>query len=128
MESITRLHKLYNTPQQKFMSAKDAINLMTKDSTLGLTSKQAKYCLGFCKMTTVEEVTEFDLYNRVAHVEFLEMLGRIAHIKFAGTVLEDEPLATKTEYVLDELLKMIEVQRNDVPIVENEESDSDDDY
>ena len=110
------------------MSGKDAINLMTKDSSLGLTSKQAKYCLGFCKMTTVEEVAEFDLYNKVAHVEFLEMIGRIAHIKFSGSVLEDEPLATKIEYVLDELFKLIDVQRKDVPQVDIEESDSDDDY
>ena len=79
-------------------------------------------------MTTIEEVNEFDLYNKVAHVEFLEMIGRIAHIKFSGSVLEDEPLANKIEYVLDDLFKMIEVQRRDVPIDEVSESDSDDDY
>ena len=79
-------------------------------------------------MTIVEEVSDFDLYNKVAHVEFLEMIGRIAHTKFAGSVLEDEPLVTKIEYVLDDLFQLIEVKRKDVPIAEESDGDSDDDY
>ena len=65
MEAINKLHKYYDNPQQKFMSVKDAINLMTKDTRLLLTSKQAKYCIGFCKMTIIDEVNDFPMYNRV---------------------------------------------------------------
>ena len=79
-------------------------------------------------MTVVEEVLDFDLYNKVAQVEFLEMLGRMAHIKFAGGVLEDEPLVTTLEYILDDLLPLIDAKRREVPAGEETESDSDDDY
>ena len=56
------------------------------------------------------------------------MIGRMAHIKYAGTVLDDEPLAVKMEYILDDLFVLIGAKRRDVPIAEEEESDSDDDY
>ena len=65
MEPITRLHKFYNNPQQKFMSIRNAIDLMTKDSNVGLTSKQAKYSIGFCKMTVIDECSDFNVYNKV---------------------------------------------------------------
>ena len=65
MESITKLHKRYHTPEKRYMSYADAIDLMTKDSKAGLTSKQAKYCIGFCKMTVVDEVMDFNQCTKV---------------------------------------------------------------
>ena len=110
------------------MSFKDAMNMMCKDTKLNFSSKQAKYCIGFCKMTVMDETMEFNAYNKIQHVELLEMIGRMAHIKYAGTSLDEEPLHIRMEYILDELFKLIGANRKEVPIEEESESDSDDDY
>ena len=81
--------------------------LMTKDSELALTSKQAKLCLGFCKMTVCDEANMYQNYEKLQFVELLEMIGRIADVIFFETDLEYEKLHTKIENVLDTVLKMV---------------------
>ena len=56
------------------------------------------------------------------------MIGRMAHIKYQGTSLEEEPLHIRVEYVLDDLLVLVEATRRDVPLPDEVSSDSDDDY
>ena len=83
-----------------------------------------------CKMTMVFErdkkaspsCLELDI------VEFLEMIGRIADFKFKGSELQDTiDLATKIDYIMDELFPMIEVERSDREEEEDPVSDSNDD-
>ena len=50
LDGLNKLHNFYFTPTQKFMSDKDAINLLSKDALADLTYTQAKYCLAYCKM------------------------------------------------------------------------------
>jgi hypothetical protein len=62
-------------------------------------------------------------YKTIAFVEFLEAIGRIAKLKFAGTSRgQTHTLAEKIEYALDDILEVINLQRNEV-IIDGEEQD-----
>ena len=62
-------------------------------------------------------------------VEMLEMIGRIADLKYKTTSMNDMPLATKIEYVLDLIIpSILDQERKEVNIQQVEESQSDDDY
>lgn len=90
---------------------------------VGISANQVQYCFGMSKMTTVyeKERKTSSSQTELEFVEFLEMLGRVAHIKFLGSELEETTdLATKIEYVLDDLFVLIETKRN-----EREEDSSD---
>ena len=98
------VYQHYVQPTQKYMSLKDALNLCMKDSGLQMTSKQAKYCVGFCRMTVRAETVDNEAFVKVSFVEFLEMIGRIAHVKYLHTENEHLPLAEKCILVLDLIL------------------------
>ena len=84
-DGIMKLHGCYFTPTQRYMSDKDATNLLTKDAQLDLTYTQAKYCLSFCKMALKDEIHEFEKYYKLQPVELMEMIGRAAKIRFEKT-------------------------------------------
>ena len=91
--------------------------------------KKAVYCFGMSKMTVVSEQDHWKRYNELRFVEFLEMIGRIAEMKFAGTAMMDLSLSKRIEYVLDDIFgPILNKRRNNVSLVEVEESESDDDY
>ena len=127
-DGILRLHGCYFTPTQRFMSDKDATNLLTKDTALDLTYTQAKYCLSFCKMIIKDEISEFEKYQKLQPVELMEMIGRAAKIRFVNTEYDDEPLERKIEMVLDMLFQLVKFTRRDVQIGAESESASDEDY
>ena len=45
-----------------------------------------------------------------------------------GFVAHEHPLAQRIEFVLDDVLSLVEVKRKDVNIVIDEQSESDDEY
>ena len=104
LEGLKIVHQHYITPTQKYMSLKDTLNLCMKDSGLQLTSKQAKYCVGFCRMTVRAETIDNDAFVKVSFVELLEMIGRIASVKYQNTENEHLSLADKCILVLDLIL------------------------
>ena len=108
----------------------DAVDLMCRLTPLSLTEKEAYLCYGMCKMTTVNEAEESSIkYKRLQFVEFLEMIGRIADVKFKGTESEKAmSLAEKIEFVLEDILTLVNVRRKDVKITVKEQSESDDEY
>ena len=65
LDGIRKLHNAYFTPTQKFMSDKDAINMLTKDALVDLTYQQGKYCLSFSKMPIKDEIGEFEKYQKL---------------------------------------------------------------
>jgi len=103
---------------------------MIRLTPLNMTEKDAIFCYGMCKMTVVNEAEESNVkYKRLQFVELLEMIGRIADLKFRGTEMEHSlTLAQKIEFVLDDVLSMVEIKRKDVKIVHDEHSESDDEY
>ena len=81
----------------------------------GISTAQVQWCFGMSKMTMVMERDKkaSPAYLELDYVEFLEMIGRIAYIKFQGSELDQIDLTTKIEYVLDDLFKLIEMDRNE---------------
>lgn len=112
------------------MTQIDAMNLMIRDTQVGIGEKEAIFCYGMCKMSVVFEQENMGQYRILKLVELLEMIGRVAHYKFKDNadLSESMTLAQKIEHVLDIMLKLVGVPRKDVTLNVLEESESDDDY
>ena len=84
------------------------------------------------KMTVpIEETEKGSKYNEIEFVEFLEMIVRVAYLKFQGSELEHSiTLNQKVEYLLDDLLTIVGLKRNDVQVQESEyeSAETSDDY
>lgn len=89
-----------------------------------------RFCFGMCKMTIVMESTGYKDYNKLQFVEFLEFVGRLAYSKFkhSSSDMAAMSLASKIEYLLDDLLTGFGFTRKEVDIAVEEFSESDDDY
>jgi hypothetical protein len=65
----------------------------------------------------------------MAFVEFLEFIGRVAYFKFKSSPdIAGQSLAQKIEYILDDLMPPFGLVRNEVNILIEDNSESDDDY
>ena len=94
------------------MTLTDAVNLVTKDSNVQMTFKDATLSYGMSKMTVKNEMEKaFNPYKRLAFVEFLEFLGRVAYEKYKTLSL---PLYQKIEKVLDDVLMVVNVARKEM--------------
>lgn len=60
--------------------------------------------------------------------EFLEFIGRLAEFKFKGTQDNDMALSWKIEQLLEQICPYFGLVKNDVIIVEENNSESDNDY
>ena len=81
----------------------NAINLMTKESKLGLSEKDAYYCFGMSKMTVKDENEGgIQKYNVPTRAEFYEFIARAAALKFHD--YQGMTLMSKIEKVLDYIL------------------------
>ena len=67
-------------------------------------------------------------YTNMIYVEFLEFLARIAELYFEGSEMEDLELNIKLEYLLDEMLPLVDAKRVKQSVSIEEFSESDDDY
>ena len=72
------------------------------------------------KMTLVDEMDEFEKYNKMLHVEFYEFLGRISELLYQGM-----PLEQKLENMLKILLPLAGYEYRKVNLDGDLESDSD---
>ena len=88
-----------------------------------------KRCFGMSKMTNREAASSRVIETRLFFVEFLEFIGRLAveYWEYYPDI-EDIPLAQKIEFVIDQLLQIIGLKRNEVIQQVHSESESDDDY
>lgn len=109
IEGLKKVYSVYWEPRKKYMTYQDAQNLFMKDTPLNLIEKEAIFCYGLSKMTVVTESDSSWQYKQLKFVELLEMIGRVAHMKFKGTDMESLPLAKKIEFVLDQILKLVDV-------------------
>ena len=106
------MQRLYHTDKKKYMTKKDAIKLVTKDSNVAISDRDAIYCYGMSKMTVEHEVKESKKYDRLELVEFAEMVGRIADIKYKDQLVFD--LGEKIELILDDLFALLpDYKRNE---------------
>lgn len=133
LDLLMRVYDKSLAPTKRFMSKQWARDFMTKMSGLNMNEKDAVFCYGMSKMTIEKENfsdTKESPYEVMKRVEFLEMIGRCAEVKFKNSQsMMEIPLAQRVEIVLDIVLPtMLETERRDVNIVEQEISESDDDY
>lgn len=100
-ELIRLVYQKYYTLNKKFMTLDDALDLFCSESQCYLSSKEALYCYGMCKMTIPNENDNAEKYAKLQYVEFLEMIGRVAEHKYRGSEHESLSLAEKIETILD---------------------------
>ena len=66
------------------LALRAVINLVTKDSSLALSEKDAFFCFGMSKMTVKDENDGGTTrYNVITRPEFYEFIGRVAALKYA---------------------------------------------
>lgn len=51
LEGLKKVYNHYFEPRKKWMTMTDAMNLLMKDTNVGLIEKDAIFCYGLCKMT-----------------------------------------------------------------------------
>lgn len=96
------------------MSYSDAIILMTKDSRVNLSLRDATLCYGLSKMTVGNEMVKgVNPYKRLTYVEFLEYIGRVAYEKYKEDSTSP-PLYIKIERLLDDLLYLVNHSRREI--------------
>ena len=111
------------------MDLNDCIDLFYHKTKLLKQEKYVVYCFGMSKMTLVNEVKEGKKYMNLTFIEFVELIGRVAHFRY-----KDDPdyanvdLASKIEFVLDEVLGILNIKRLDPIVIVLDESESDEDY
>ena len=76
-------------------------------------------------MTNTKEVKDYDKYDKMVLVEFMEFLARIADSRYPG---DNFPLTIKVKNLLEALFKLIHFKFVDFESMDDEESMSDDDY
>ena len=64
-------------------------------------------------MTVIEEMKFLDSkgYMFMEFAEFLEMICRVASIKFKGSDLDSKELPEQVEYILDQLLAIVGLEK-----------------
>ena len=58
LEGLKKVYAYFFDPRKKWMTMNDALDLMIRLTPLTLTEKDAIFCYGMCKMTTVNEAEE----------------------------------------------------------------------
>lgn len=114
----------------EYMTRDDCKVMFKRDTRLDIPEKDIMQAYAMCKMTVIEE-TNFEAvqaYKKLQYVEFLEFLGRVAELYFEGSEMEELELYQKIEYLLDELLPLVDAKRVKQVTVIQEFSESDDDY
>ena len=104
---------------------------MMRVAQTGLGAPKINYCFGMSQMTVCFERHKRDGegLTQLEFVEFLEFIGRAAFAKFLGSELEEQlDLSQKIEYILDDILPLAGLRRQD-PVIEQQSSvESEDDY
>lgn len=128
IEGIQKVFQYFATKRK--LAWEDCLRIFTHCLTSPLTPSQAKLAYGMSKMTVIEEMSFLSPrgYMYMDFVEFLEMICRVAHIKFKGSDLDSKELPEQVGYILDQLLSIVGLQKNNPHLESLEVSESDEDY
>ena len=126
------LQKIYGRNQnmhKTWLELSECCYIFTSETHL-VNEYNFKICYGFAKMTIADELHNSAHHMRLQFVEFLECIGRAAatYWEVNKEHLQEVPLAKKIEYVLDQLLPLVNMKRNEVYVNEESESCTDEDY
>lgn len=93
-----------HTKDAKVLSSDDAVKMVALAGFDGAEhEKRVTLAYSLSKMTIIDEMGDFDNYNKMKHVEFLEFLGRLAELNYDG----EQPLVVKLERLLEMLFSKI---------------------
>lgn len=125
------LQKLYNrnqTVHKTWLEFSEAVKLFSHETNL-LPDHQVKKCYAFSKMTIADDASS-QSHTHLQFVEFLELIGRVAvaYWEINKEHLEEVPLAKKIEFIIDSLLALLNMKRNEVVSNFESESETDDEY
>ena len=92
------------------MVVDDCVSLLRVDAKLGITVRAIHQAFGLSKKEVVAEFEKDSLlkYHSMTYLEFLEFMTRIAEIHFEGSEMEGLELFEKVEYLLDEVLPIVD--------------------
>ena len=110
------------------MTKKDTIDLFTEHESIKMSEQEIIYCYGMSKMTIPNENNDSKKYEKIAQVEFLEFLCRVAVKKFEGSELEYMSVAEKVVFILKDLFEIFGLKYVELSGVDDNETDSDQDY
>jgi len=108
------------------MELEDCITMINKDCDMKMHEKEIQLAFGMSKMTVQNEVYHAWDYTKLKQVEMLEFLGRIANARYKNN--PDWNLATRVEYLLDDLFAPFNMYRQEPEVELEEVSESDNDY
>lgn len=129
LENLRKIYNLTFTSVKKYITFQDIIQLFTRDADVGLGEVDLLYAFGMSKMAVTNEVQNYKQYSVMQMPEFLEFIGRMSDVKFRSIPsMASNPLAWKIDQVLDEIMPQFGLTKNDVNVVAEENSESDDDY
>ena len=129
MEGIKKVYTKYIRDKCTKLNRTDAMDIFISHSDVQLGPEKTRNAYGLSKMTVANEYKETDKfgYQVIDLVEFIEMICRVAFYKFKGSDLETIDLMNKVEFILDDILPLVGMQRvsGDVEVMEVSESDED---
>lgn len=66
LDGLRKVYSSFFDPRKKYMTMQDSLDLMIRNTPLAMTEKDAIFCYGMCKMTTVNEAEESSIkYKRL---------------------------------------------------------------
>lgn len=109
---IKKLFGLFTHGQKRYMTVRDAIDLVNSKCELRFLDRQVIRQFGLSKMPHVDAINNPEFPGRMVYVEFLEFLGRIAFEVFRDhDKMKDEPLHLKIDALFTKLFKSIRVNK-----------------
>jgi hypothetical protein len=105
---LKKLFGLFTHGQKRYLTVKDAIELVNTKGELRFLDRQVIKQFGMSKMPHVDAILNPEFPSRLVFVEFLEFLGRIAFELFRDhEKMKEEPLHLKYDALLTRLFKLV---------------------
>lgn len=116
-------------PWMRYLSIKSCSDWLIEKAGLPITEADLLYYFGMSKMTIPEETKAGKQYEMIYFVEFLEMIVRASlEQKMVPDDIDELPIFERLKDYLDKLFSPFGLQRQEVNIVMEAVSESDDDY
>ena len=126
LDNLRRIYSLHFSSVKKFVYWDDILNIFNRDFVSGLNENELLQCFGKSKMPVSNEPQNYRSYSLMQFVEFIEFVGRVSDLKYRS--MPEMPFKDRLENFLDELCPAYGLQRKEVLIEVDEQSESDDDY
>jgi hypothetical protein len=105
---LKKLFGLFTHGQKRYMTVKDAIELVNNKGELRFLDRQVIKQFGLSKMPHMDAINNPEFPSRMVFVEFLEFFGRVAYEVFKEhEKMKDEPLHLKYDALLTKLFKLV---------------------